>query len=277
MSFASIIKRINSLPPLPQSVIKLEKLFASGEPDIKELVEVIEEDPVLTADILAKVNAPIYSFSKRVVSVMQAVTLFGSAKLRGLVLKSSFERNFEVDLSPYGISNQEFADISAMQSALMFQWYMGVDVARSKFMVPIAFLMETGKVVLAKEIVESSYSQQFYEVLSQSESIEEAEEMFADITSAEINALLFEHWSFDELFIVLMEYLDSDERIANEYRELVYALRVVRTAVNIREQLTNESILKAAAMVKSMGHDPVRFVNAAKRIKSKFEIDAVKT
>lgn len=275
MSFASIIKRINSLPPLPQSVIKLERLFASGEPDIKELVEIIEEDPVLTADILAKVNAPIYSFSKRVVSVMQAVTLFGSAKLRGLVLKASFERNFEVDLSPYGISNQKFADISAMQSALMFQWYMGIDVARSKFMVPIAFLMETGKVVLAKEIVESSYAQQFYEILSQSESIEAAEEMFADITSAEINALLFEHWSFDELFIVLMEHLDSDEPIPAEYRDLVETLRVIRTAVNVKEQLSDESIVKAAMIVKNMGLDPVKFVNAAKRIRKKFNVGEI--
>lgn len=59
MGFDSIVKCVNSLPPLPDSLQKIEALYAAGDPEMKSLVKIIEEDPVLTADILAKVNAPL--------------------------------------------------------------------------------------------------------------------------------------------------------------------------------------------------------------------------
>ncbi|MDQ7066772.1 MAG: HDOD domain-containing protein [Sulfurimonas sp.] len=78
MSYLPLIARIESLPPLPESVLKIEALFIEGEPNIDDIVKLIEADPSLTADILAKVNAPFYGFSKILISILQAVTLFGS-------------------------------------------------------------------------------------------------------------------------------------------------------------------------------------------------------
>ena len=75
-SFASLVKHIEELPPLPESVQHIQALYAQGNPDTKELVSLIESDPILTADILAKVNAPCYVFS-----IMQAVTLMGAATI----------------------------------------------------------------------------------------------------------------------------------------------------------------------------------------------------
>ena len=114
-----------------------------GDPEIDELVKIIESDPALTADILSKVNAPLYSFSRQIISILQAVTLFGSAKIRAMVLSATIQRNFNIDMSPYGISTADFARISAIQSELMFQWMMGIDVDRAKLLTPIAFLMES--------------------------------------------------------------------------------------------------------------------------------------
>ncbi len=65
MSYIPLIARIDSLPPLPESVLKIESLFMSEEPKIDDIVAIITEDPSLTTDILAKVNAPYYGFSKK--------------------------------------------------------------------------------------------------------------------------------------------------------------------------------------------------------------------
>jgi HD-like signal output (HDOD) protein len=264
--FESLIKYINELPPLPQSVQKIQSLYAGGEPDLKELVKLIESDPILTADILARANAPIYSFSKNILSVMQAITLFGSASVRGFVLSSAVNRNFEIDMQAYSISNDTYLNVCNLQSALMFQWYMSVDIEHVKFLVPVAFLMETGKVIIAKEVNDSAYAEVFIEELKKTESIEEVERLFTDRTSAQICALLFEHWYFDESFILTMQFLDDVNKAPLHIQTFIKALNVVRRAVNINEQLTAESIAAAALMVKDLGLNEERFIHAAQRL-----------
>ncbi|MCX6074215.1 MAG: HDOD domain-containing protein [Campylobacterales bacterium] len=267
MGFESIISKINSLPPFPQSIIKLEEAFRMGEPNMKTIVSIIEGDPLLTAGILAKVNAPVFGLKNHIVSVMQAVTLFGLNTVRASALKATMERNFEIDMSPYAISNEDFSKISAMQNALMFQWYMGIDVQRAKIMIPIAFIMETGKVLIAKEVVESSYGEMFRDALMQSSSISQVESDFTGTTSTKICALLFKHWNFETIFAELMENIDNEKEIDSEIKDMVLALKAVRTAINVKEQLSDASIEEGAKIVLKMGYDSTRFVNAARRIR----------
>ncbi len=267
--FESLVQYINELPPLPQSVQKIQALYAGGEPDLKELVKLIESDPILTADILARANAPIYSFSKNILSVMQAITLFGSASVRGFVLSSAVNRSFEIDMQAYGISNETYIKVCNLQSALMFQWYMSVDIEHVKFLAPVAFLMETGKVIIAKEVNDSAYAEIFKEELKNTGSIEEVERMFTDRTSAQICALLFEHWYFDESFILAMQFLDDVHKAPLHIQTFVKALNVVRRAVNVNEQLSTESIEAAALMVKEQGMNEERFIQTAHRLQKK--------
>ncbi|MDD5717184.1 MAG: HDOD domain-containing protein [Sulfuricurvum sp.] len=269
MGFESIIARIQTLPPFPESVIKLEEAFRKGEPDMKTIVSIIEGDPQLTTDILAKANVPVYGFKTRILSVMQAVTLFGLNTVRALALKASMERNFEIDMSPYGISNEQFSKISAMQNALMFQWYMGIDVTKAKVMIPLAFIMEIGKVLVSKELSESSYGEMFRESLQQSDSIAQVEEEFTGTTSARVSAQLFRHWYFEEIFSLLMDNADNTGEIEPQLQSMVDALNVIRTAVNVKEQLSDRSIAEGVKLIEAVGGDSVRFVNAARRVREK--------
>ena len=269
MGFESLVDYIEDLPPLPESVQKIQALYAQGDPEISILVKLIESDPILTSDILARVNAPIYSFSTRIVSVMQAITLFGTASVRGFALSSAMNRSFEINMRPYNISNDTFSKICNLQSALMFQWYMSVDIEHVKFLVPAAFLMEMGKVVIATEVNNSDYIQMYQEELKSADSVEEAEKMFTDLTSAEVGALLFKHWYFDKSFILVMQYLDNVGNAPLDVQSYINALNVVRKAVNVKEQLSDSSIAAAAQMVKELGLNEERFLHTAKRLQEK--------
>ncbi|MEA3373447.1 MAG: HDOD domain-containing protein [Campylobacterota bacterium] len=271
MGFESIIEKVHSLPPLPESIQKLQLLFAEGAPDTKALVAVIEVDPILTADILAKVNAPLYALRNNIVSVAQAITLFGINTIRGFAFNSSVNRSFDIDMSPYNISNAQFSDLCNMQSSLMFQWYMGVDVELASSLIPIAFLMETGRVVVAEELMQSDYMNYFQEELKTCDSIEEVERLYAGVTTAEVNVMLFEHWNFDEVFIETMRYLDSKEEVPQQYRMPVEALRVIRQCINVKTGMTEASIEEATKMVAAYGLDTERFKHAAYRVLRKYE------
>ena len=271
MGFESIVAQINSLPPFPKSVIRLEDAFQQGDPDMKTILSIIEGDPQLTANILAKANAPEHGFKNTIITVMQAVTLFGLNTVRALALKTAMERNFEIDMSPYNITNEEFSKVSAMQNALMFQWYMGVDVAKAKSLIPLAFIMEIGKVLIAKELIENSEANRFSEELNEKESIGEAEYEAVGLTSAQVCALLFKHWNLDELFVALMENCDRTEDMDLQLGEMVLAINAVREAVNVKEQLSDASIEAGGEVVRGMGLDPLRFTNAARRVREKLQ------
>ncbi len=272
MGFDSIVKHIESLPPLPESVRKIERLYAQGDPDMRALVKIVEEDPVLTADILARVNSPLYSFSKNMISVMQAATLFGTALLRGFILSSYASNTFKIDMNPYGVSNETFQEVSILQSAIMFQWYMGVDVERAKRLIPISFLMEMGKVIIAKEVAESSYVKEFLEMLDENGTTE-TERIFTDMTSAEVAALLFEHWSFNEIYINSMRYLDDPIKAPEEYVLFVEALDVVRTCVNVKEIMSEKSFKEAKQKVMQYGLPLDRFIHTVERLQRKRDKD----
>ena len=235
MSYIPLIAKVDSLPPLPESVLKIESLFAKGNPDIAEIVKILESDPSLTTDILAKVNAPFYGFSRNIVSVLQAVTLFGAKQIRAIVLSSSINRMFDIDLAPYNISTVEFSKISAMQSELIFQWYASVDIDLTGILSPIAFLMEIGKVLIAKDILENDKSEKFMEDLHSYENIAYVENIYTMMTTAQINALIFKHFHLNEIFSDSMKYLDAEHEIPEGMLEIVTALRIVRSAINIIE------------------------------------------
>jgi len=271
MPYIPIMEQVEKLPPLPESVRKLETLFAQNEyPEIKEIVAIIESDPALTTNILASANSPLYSFSRQVISTLQATTLFGASTIRAMVLKSAMEQRFKIDMSPYGISNATFAKVCAIQSTFAFQWYMGVDVEKAKLLVPMAFLMETGSILISKNILERGEKESFLEDLSTYRDISTAENLHVNMSTAQVNALLFKHWHFEELFIECMRALDGEYEASSVVEELSIALRAVRTVVNLQEQFSETAIERAVKLLKSHAMNSEKFVTVAQRIQKKF-------
>jgi HD-like signal output (HDOD) protein len=271
MSFESIIQRVESMPPLPESVIKVEKLFAQSDPSLNELVKIFEEDSVLTADILAMVNAPLYAFSKEIVSVHQAVTLFGMNAIRGLVLSSLLKKSFVFDMSPYNISNREFQEVSSLQSHFMFQWYMSINIEDAAFLVPIAFLMETGKLIIANEVSKSDYKAEFSRMIEEEESIAETEKLFTGFSSSEVTALLLEHWNFNETFVEIIKGSSDLRSVDDEYLQYAQSLDIVKSLINIHEVFTSQSITKATRKVSEYDFDLGKFGRTLKRVQKKRE------
>ena len=270
MAYIPLIARVDSLPPLPESVLKIEALFMKPDPDINEIVKIIEADPSLTADVLAKVNAPYYGFSKSIIDILQAVTLFGSAQIRSIVLVSSMERSFDIDLSPYNISTYEFSKISTMQSELAFQWYMSIDIDTARTLTPLAFLMETGKILIAKEVIENKKADAFLSDIMQYDDISYVENLYTMMTTAQINALIFKHLNLNDTFHESMKYLDDERDVPKSVVDIVTALRIIRTAVNIKRQFSDESIADAKKILLQKRFDTQAFERAVKRLKLKY-------
>ncbi len=271
MHFEDIVKSIESLPPLPESVQEIQRVFNSGDVEIMTLVKIIESDPILTADILALCNAPLYSFSKTISSISQATTLLGITNIRSFVLSSAIKSTFKINLDAYGLNSSKFVDISSMQSKLMFQWYMGVDIEKSAILTPLSFLLEMGKLLLGNELAKSEYCQAFKdEIKDDVVSIDELEDIYTGFTTYKINKLLFEHWNFDQMFIDIMDYMITSNEKLDHLKEYADSIKVLHSAINVRGTLSDENIVKSLALAKKSGFDEVKYKKVLFRIKDKY-------
>ena len=269
LDHAPIMVQIDALPPLPESVARLEALFADGDPEPKEIVAVIEEDPALTANILAAANSAYYGFKNGVVTVHQALMLLGSGRIRAMALEFATKQSFNADLSPYGLTTAEFAKICKMQSELAFHWIMGEDPRKANTLIPLAFLAETGKLVIANELKRLGEAERFREDLNNMR-ISDAELIHVGLTTAQTDALIFKRWKLHESFVQITRWLDAEDKSPpQEYKDEVAMLRIIRIVVNVRNPLGEIPVKRALAMAEQAGFSPKRLQNGIRWLQEK--------
>ncbi len=57
-------------------------------------------------------------------------------------------------MEPYGISSDRFAEVSSMQAVLVHKWFNTIDRAKADKLFLAAFLQESGKIVIASDIIQ---------------------------------------------------------------------------------------------------------------------------
>jgi len=99
-SKTQIFKRLThkkDLLALPQVLSEVIRVTNREDYSTKELAGVILKDPSLTAQLLRIVNSSLYSPSKKVSTINQAVIALGTRVIKALVLSTSLYRMFDKD------------------------------------------------------------------------------------------------------------------------------------------------------------------------------------
>jgi HD-like signal output (HDOD) protein len=279
MTFKNIIKNIDSLPPLSNAAHLVQLLYSGGieNLNIKRLVKVIESDAMLAANILKMINSPYYGFKQQISTISQAVTLVGASRIQMLVINYAINEKLKADPSIYGFKNTQFNDLCQLQSSLMFQWYSTINADDAKFLSPLALIMESGKLVLANEVLKSDYVGEFRKGFNECESIEEYEKSIIGTTSYYITAMLFEHWNLEPKYVDILKSLDfppkdEEEKKQEEKKKKVCipALNVIRKAINVKDILSSSAINTACVLVEDMGQDPDVFKDIALKLREKY-------
>ena len=278
MTYEDLVKNIDEMPPLSKIASVIEGLYAHGayHVDIKKLVRMIEADVMLTANILKTINSPYYKFRNQIISISQAVTLLGTQQIYGLVIEYAISKHLKADTTIYGFNNAQFNEMCILESSLMMQWYSRIDLRDTHLLTSLSLIMESGKIIISKELMESSYREMYREGFLACENIPEFEQEFLGTTSYYLSGVLFEHWNLNSLYVLILKNLDKDEdkmddEVDDIIKQYIKAIDIVRTAINLKEVLTDQSIKKASQKVRELGLDVEHFETVAKRIRKKYE------
>jgi len=210
----NIIKKIKTLPPLPKSVIEIQKITSDPNGSIADLIKVVKEDPMLTANLLKAANSPLYGFSRQIKNVDQAVSLFGMSTVKGFAVASAVRNSMKIDLSAYGISESHFVSVSQMQNALVINWYKR-DRAKLDILSTASFLLEIGAVIISSILVSEGLADEFKSKVN-SENRTQLEREYLETDTIEVTAEIFNYWKFDPNLVEAIKFaekLDKAEHI----------------------------------------------------------------
>lgn len=274
IDFTTLVTTVESLPPLSDAAQKIQKIYENedDEIDMLGLTRAIESDASLSANILKMVNAPFYGFSKQITSISQAVTLFGTRMVYAIVMKYAISQVIVANLRPYGISASHLNVISHLQSRLAKQWYAKVNLQQSFDLASIALVMESGKLVVSKEIVQQGKIKEFQDALKSAPTILEHEYNTFKSSSYYVAGLLFDHWNLNPLYASTLKGIDFDFECDHPfYLNYIEALDIIRTAINIREVFSATAVKQACELVEEAHMDVDDFLHVIKQIKKTFK------
>lgn len=252
---SSIVNSIKSLPPLPKTVLDMQRICNDPNASINDLVKTVETDPMIVANLLKAANSPLYSFRREINNVSQAVSLFGMSMTRSIGLGNSVRKLLNVDMEPYGISSDRFAEISSMQSALMHAWYTKLDRSKADKLFLASFLQETGKIVIASDVIEEDLATNFKSDIVSAIDIAQVERSYIQESTAIVTAAIFTHWNFDKEFVEMIEFSDTPEQAPEEVKEFSTALNIVKTIVPVNNPFGEHGIALGLKKAEAAGYN----------------------
>jgi len=268
---SSIIDSIKSLPPLSTTIMEINRIYADENATIKDMAKAIEHDPMIIANILKIANSPLYGFGREIKNAAQAVSLFGMNMTRSIAIGNSIKKLLNVDMQPYGITSEEFAKISSLQATLMFSWYKKIDRRKAEELYLAAFLQETGKILIASEVIQNDETISFASEIENSNNIAMVENAYSNATCGEVTALVFKHWGFDSNFIEMIKYSDNPSAAPDSIKEYSTALNIVKTVVPVNKPFSDMSINFGLKKAADAGYDTALLQETISHIVDKSE------
>jgi HD-like signal output (HDOD) protein len=102
----NILIHTESLPSLPEILIKLNEVVNNPFSSFDDFAEIIEKDTSLTARVLKIVNSPFYGFPKKIDSVFKACSLLGSQQIMNIVISTKI-------IDTFGGIERDFVDMKS--------------------------------------------------------------------------------------------------------------------------------------------------------------------
>lgn len=225
--YTSLIKNISSFPAISSIVGEVCSICQDPNSSIADLVKVIERDPGIIIDILRISNSPIYGFTREILNISQAVSLFGMGTIKGFVISSVIRKSMKLSLESYGTSATAYLDTCREYNRLLMEVYKRAPNEIKEVIFPASFLMTSGIMLLANEATKLENIEDFQSKIKEADYFLDVENEFFGVNCADVTALLFEHWNFESALIEAIRGINSSDGFSETSAPLRFALNCI--------------------------------------------------
>ncbi|EGT6314852.1 cheVAW transcriptional regulator CheP [Campylobacter jejuni] len=223
-----LLKSVEVLPPLPDTVSKLRKYVSEANSNIEtmKVAEIISSDPLMTAKLLQLANSPYYGFTREITTINQVITLLGIGNIINIVTADSIRDSFKIDVSPYGLDTQNFLKTCNEEATFITNWLNDEDKKLSHLLVPCAMLLRLGIVIFSNFLIQNHKDKDFLAFLNKNENLALAENEFLGVDHISFLGFLLHRWNFDDVLIESICFVRTPHAAREEVKKSAYALAI---------------------------------------------------
>ncbi|EJJ8131443.1 cheVAW transcriptional regulator CheP [Campylobacter jejuni] len=223
-----LLKSVEVLPPLPDTVSKLRKYVSEANSNIEtmKVAEIISSDPLMTAKLLQLANSPYYGFTREITTINQVITLLGVGNIINIVMADSIRDNFKIDVSPYGLDTQNFLKTCNEEATFIANWLNDEDKKLSHLLVPCAMLLRLGIVIFSNFLIQNHKDKDFLAFLNKNENLALAENEFLGVDHISFLGFLLHRWNFDDVLIESICFVRTPHAAREKVKKSAYALAI---------------------------------------------------
>jgi putative nucleotidyltransferase with HDIG domain len=212
---------VDGMPAFPKSVQRVLELTRDVNSMPKDLVEVIDKDPVLTVKILKVVNSAYYSLPKQITSVGHSVVYLGFNTIKNLAL-SIAAIGMLPKTNEAGFDGQQYLLHSLSTAAIAKQLALKSGDADPMDCFIAGLLHDFGKVVLA-QFMPGEFRQALEASQQQGSSLHLALRETLGVDHAVVGAMLVEKWRFAPNLVETIRHQYGPELVDSDMIACVFA------------------------------------------------------
>ncbi len=207
----NILKKIDKLPPFPAVYRKAMQLLQKPDTSVDALIQVIQYDQAITANVLRMCNSAYYGLQRKIHSLRDGLVVLGNNQLMEIVSGCTVVDFYQKKGHGYGLERGDLWK-SAISSALISQIICKlIGVAETPTIFTATLLHDLGKMVLNDFVWEEN--EKIVQLVEEGGySFEEAEQNVLGMDHAEVGAMIAEQWSFPEDIIRAIRLHHSPEK-----------------------------------------------------------------
>ena len=197
MEKEDILYTIKGLPSFPETALKAIRVIKDPGSSAQDLVDIIQYDQNITANILRFANSALFGLRTRVTSLKRAVAYLGSKAIVDMLFLSGSLSYFRGQYEGYGLKGKELLTHS-VSTALMCRILgerMGQEHTSTVF--TAGLLHDVGKVVLTS-FVEDKYTEIMQLVTNENYSFVTAEREILGMDHAQVGGEVAQEWGIPE-------------------------------------------------------------------------------
>ena len=194
----AIVRRLDRLPPLPESIQRINKMIDSKQTTLDAVGHEVAKDQAVSVQVLQLVNSSFYGFSQTVSSIKHAVVLLGLNAIRTLVSSSWVSGMMEG-------RSRGFHHHSMASARACYILSRTLGVGEPEEIGALGLLHDMGKVVMAKYLPEE-FEQVCGVAMEKRICFHEAELEVLGVTHSALGAALLEKWNLPAATVIPIEY-----------------------------------------------------------------------
>ncbi|AQQ60692.1 hypothetical protein XJ32_06005 [Helicobacter bilis] len=256
-------KTIENLPPLPETVVKLRNYIDKSGSDVRvqEVVNIISQDPFLTADLLRLANSPYYGFSREISTINQVVALLGVTNIKNIAIANSLKGKLTINVAPYGLDTQTFLRNSSEEANFVTEWLGDEDKKLAQELVPCVMLLRLGMILFSSMLIQQKKDKEFLELIKQNnyQNISFVENEFFGTDHLSFSGFLFNHWKFDEDLIESLAYITAPHAASDHVKKNSYALAIANRIFEPYQGGSPYNVHEAVALIQEAASQGIKF------------------